>query len=333
MKTFLFIILILSVHTSSIQAGVLDKVTSTFNRFDGFLKRSKGSLNDRPESCGEIDLRKNSIFDKVRSQSTSGWCFAYTDADLISYRINQKISATDIAINFYYNMPEMPREDLLSNAGGGSDIGAISASKGFYCPEEIMPSEDYEIDPSCGATTSDTVTILQKIESLARNRKTLSFCDLSYVKALFPKLSLDSIKEIHEQNINASSLVLIHKFQQANCKEDLIKANIVMRGSLYSEDKVTLDIDRNLEKNNPVSINYNANFLLADDSSFASHYSSIVGRRFNLDSNSCQYLIRNSWGESCEVYPEPYRTNCEKGNIWVDKKLLQEKIINVQFIN
>jgi hypothetical protein len=53
------------------------------------------------------------------------------------------------------------------------------------------------------------------------------------------------------------------------------------------------------------------------------HASTIVGRRWNKDSNSCEYLIRNSWGTDCGRYNP--KLDCEGGNLWVPKQTLLEK--------
>ncbi len=52
----------------------------------------------------------------------------------------------------------------------------------------------------------------------------------------------------------------------------------------------------------------------------ADHASSVIARRANPQTGACEYLIRNSWGVSCEpssLYP------CRAGNYWVPRAALQ----------
>jgi hypothetical protein len=53
----------------------------------------------------------------------------------------------------------------------------------------------------------------------------------------------------------------------------------------------------------------------------------IIGRRKNPTTGTCQYLLRNSWGTSCN---NPFSTDVEceqgKGNIWIDANSLASNI-------
>ncbi len=53
------------------------------------------------------------------------------------------------------------------------------------------------------------------------------------------------------------------------------------------------------------------------------HSSSIVGRRAR--GSQCQYLVRNSWGRSCNSYDTA--NQCEEGRVWVDSADLIRNII------
>ena len=61
------------------------------------------------------------------------------------------------------------------------------------------------------------------------------------------------------------------------------------------------------------------------------HMSSIVARRFDEGSGSCQYLIRNSWGSSCGgYYSEKYE--CKNGHVWVPQKHLTRMVQSITYI-
>ncbi|MDC1175561.1 hypothetical protein OAT67_09190 [Bacteriovoracaceae bacterium] len=55
-----------------------------------------------------------------------------------------------------------------------------------------------------------------------------------------------------------------------------------------------------------------------------------MARKFNYKTGSCEYLVRNSWGSSCN-YSDSYE--CEEGNIWLPEDKLKRSIRGVTFID
>lgn len=290
----------------------------------------------KARDCSPKDLRTKALGD-VRDQGNAGWCFAYTTADLVSHRMNKKISATDMAINFYYQMPEMPKTDKLSAIGGGSDMGAMTYTENRYCPEEVMPSNSYELPKACapGTRKLEALDVIRLVESQERNGSELSECQMAMIKALYRNLQTNDIQVILS-NSKTSAFMKINELREKNCQDKRLRpeSKLSMRSGLRSGFDSIIDIDEQLNRNNPVSLNYDAWFLLkrARTNGVDNHYSSIVGRRLNEQTNTCQYLIRNSWGKDCSIYPEPYNTQCEEGNIWVDESVLGQNIIGIHFL-
>jgi hypothetical protein len=56
------------------------------------------------------------------------------------------------------------------------------------------------------------------------------------------------------------------------------------------------------------------------------HVSIVVNRR--QGKSGCEYLVRNSYGVSCNAYPWP----CSKGQVWVPEKELLKNLTGVQWI-
>jgi hypothetical protein len=52
------------------------------------------------------------------------------------------------------------------------------------------------------------------------------------------------------------------------------------------------------------------------------HTSLIVGKRWNQEKNSCEFLVRNSYGLSCDGYDPSL--SCDKGSIWMPEKTLKK---------
>jgi hypothetical protein len=93
-------------------------------------------------------------------------------------------------------------------------------------------------------------------------------------------------------------------------------------------------LDQTLSAGRPLAINYNVNAILSEGSPRypSMHSSTIVGRRMNAQTGKCEYLVRNSWGEECEVEGRPrYRYECEQGNIWVPRDTVMN--MHTEFIS
>ena len=281
--------------------------------------------------CTPKDLRGPKLGD-VRQQGDAGWCFAYSTADLMSYHTNQRISATDLAINFYQQMPEMPKTATLSTIAGGSDMGAMSYAKRSFCPDKITPSDEYVVPQSCLPASGrvDTMDIIRAIEGIHKEApQELSLCQMSLISSLFKNLKKEDIQAI-ALNKKTTSFEKISLLKDRNCEGNRIQNKMSMKEGL--KNNPIEDIDDQLNKNNPISLNYDASFLLHKYSGIANHYSVIVGRRLHAATNTCQYLIRNSWGKNCSIYPSPYDKQCEEGNIWVDEDVLGKSILGIKFL-
>lgn len=294
------------------------------------------STSGKKRTCTSVDLRGPKL-GAVRNQGSLGWCFAYTTADLLSHRLGQKISATELGINFYQQMPEMPKSDLLSLASGGSDMGAMSYARNDYCSERELPASNFNIPKECLRSNQDfdTYGIIKFIEKLHDKKPAnLSSCETQIISALFINVE-KSFLESTMLDKHLSSFEKIIQLKEKNCsgKKTRSEKKLAMRSGMRSGSESLIDIDEQLNKANPISLNYNAYFLIKNSSpkDIANHYSSIVGRRLSSN-NTCQYLIRNSWGTNCNLYPEPYNRQCEEGNIWVDEDILGKAIIGVQFL-
>lgn len=285
--------------------------------------------------CTNVDLR-NEILGKVKQQGALGWCFAYSTSDLLTHRLQVPVSALNLGINFYDKMPEMPRGDSLTRAAGGSDMGAMTYAQGVYCKEEALPSSGVVISKECqNGYLFNASNVLVEIEKiLNKNKASFSKCDYHLIQTIFKKLSHAEIDSINQSP--RSTLEKFSRLRVQNCKDSNVKSEkkIAMRSGMASVAKVLREIDQQLNKNNLISLNYDADFLVqkSNKAEVYNHYSTIVGRRENVITGRCQYLVRNSWGEDCSIYPSPYDVMCEAGNIWVDSDVLLQSIISIHYL-
>lgn len=147
-----------------------------------------------------------------------------------------------------------------------------------------------------------------------------------------------------------------HPIDIGRIEEDLILSSPNERGVALGRMHLAL-MQRNPK---PVSIIYCAKVL--SDYSYSprrhpsgnpasldcsSHVSAVIGRRWNEDSQTCQFLIRNSYGSACmtrlnkqqfsqeEREVNPTYSNfwdCEDGNVWINEEAIYNNISGYSYI-
>ena len=107
--------------------------------------------------------------------------------------------------------------------------------------------------------------------------------------------------------------------------------------------KVSAHFDTGIEGTQPLAVNYCRNFLSRGSEAYIGrippveskggpssmntvapgcnkHFSVIIGRRPGLIEGKCQYLIQDSFGTGCGMFPRGM--DCEGGKVWVDEDRL-----------
>lgn len=289
----------------------------------------------QPKFCTNVDLRNAQLGD-VRDQDSIGWCYAFATADLVSYRLRRKISASDLAVN-YNNSWFINR--LFKKVGWGdhdfqgSGKNGVSESlkatqlKGGACLESNFRSEDNGY--------SNLMTDLTKLDQAAFRSGLMQTnqCAGAF-KSLFPNLRtaelIDAVRESGKAELVAS-------LSDRACKPRIPISKLTVETvsrSFWKGDisEVSNTIDQQLDRHNILTLAYNSLSLhdYTKAKGPANHVSLIVGRRFNPSDRKCEYLIRNSWGRGCLAYDSSY--SCEEGNIWVPKSVMMEAAENVSYI-
>jgi hypothetical protein len=99
----------------------------------------------------------------------------------------------------------------------------------------------------------------------------------------------------------------------------------------YKNNQSMNEIDQVFDSKNIVAIEYFPSFLYHLEAKPSGlHTSTLVARRYNTDSQACEYLIRNSKGKGCEKYDS--RLECVDGQIWVPGTLLESRLISVSHL-
>lgn len=319
------------------------------------MKENKAKFMARKNSCSDVmNLKEPLSVDEPRDQDSVGWCYAYTVSDLLSHALGKKVSA--VQMSGLFNDKFLSKVFAPSGEGGFAVTTLEEAQKNGVCLESELPSEDYEFSKMGGdlgslfkltrklgrnyskeivttrkgkdqeTTSKPMYTQAQVKADMCLNYKPV----ISALQELFPRLSVDQISEmLLKSGVNAFTEMT----KSCAAEKDPALSSLEIKRE-WRSSKLYPTIDEQLEKGNILGIAYNAGMLKNSDDGgfFMNHASSIVGRRFNEETMSCEYLLRNSWGTSCSGYSEDYE--CKNGHIWINEEAFKQKnsIFEVEYV-
>jgi hypothetical protein len=91
-----------------------------------------------------------------------------------------------------------------------------------------------------------------------------------------------------------------------------------------------------LDQKNPVGIAYFASFFDFENAAKTNdsrHMSVVVDRKWNQETRSCEFLVRNSWGSHCGGYKNAlFQKRCENGHVWVPEEILKDYLYAISFL-
>ncbi|MDH4468725.1 MAG: hypothetical protein QE271_11765 [Bacteriovoracaceae bacterium] len=302
------------------------------------------------QECSSVDLR-DKYPDKVRDQGGISWCYAFSASDQLKYHWKTPdISAPHVALEYNQTWPALTiknmvriirlfkknKDPLKEHQTGfiktaikrSVDVGLCSRKK---FPDLYVEKVDIWRHGSHRVGLRDAITDINNNLKFRLSRESIQ--DIGYYYR-WGKMSAGEFETIVKKH-NAGKILL--NLARKSCEGNEIKIKDknfkVVQWPKYFN--VMAAIDSQLDRRNLASIDYNSDILDNPKKSSilnigALHTSSIIGRRFNQVNRQCEYLIRNSWGESCERYLP--RFTCEAGNIWVDETTLKKNILLVTYI-
>jgi hypothetical protein len=314
-------------------------------------EQNKAKFAARKSSCSDVmNLKAPLSLDKPKNQGDAGWCYAYAASDLVANATGKEPSA--IYMSTLMNSKFFPKLIGLRN-GGMVNWTINELIENGMCEEKDLPSSNhnFEIDfkkllddpkktkyirPGIGAIYNEITDLANKYKNTNRSddiyqpdfTKEMVAADLcakdngSFVKnfsVLFPNLNMDQLSQIL---LTSWSTDAFKNIVLQSCP--LVKApeleQIKVKSSVFN---IFNTINKQLDKGNIVAMNYDSS-LLTDytvKDALAAHSSTIVGRRFNEETMSCEYLLRNSWGQGCEGYNKDYK--CKNGHVWIPEDFLK----------
>lgn len=156
--------------------------------------------------------------------------------------------------------------------------------------------------------------------------------DESTTKTL-SKQQLDRINSILDKKTPLGVWVLLHElfdfkdFGVLSAPKQ--EATEVLRENKKSKNSQIAEMKEASKKFSKDSIEKKDNLNSRDELLKSRHTMALVGRRFNKNTEQCEYILRNTWGPECI---SGYKVGCESGNLILNEKEFLKVSYRADFI-
>lgn len=332
-----------------------------------FVKRSD------PASCATTGKAIREKLGPVRNQGGLGWCFGSVAADLLTLKTGRRVSDLDLSLQYFRHQKDRRKNRNGEKVGADESVtkfwagsvgeainvaavtGVCSEGKEVRSPDfmhrlflanaeeftnaPVMKSDQYV---STAAFKLIERSVGRNIEELIGSPEQTCWSVLS-ATSLLPKL--DSWSVIATLSSARSKEEAMHWLFRQGCERKPVSLPPKTRyielqgyGTPPYGGQFYEGIDMYLNEGTPIAIGYDAKRVLASAASDANtktapHAGLIVGREFR--DGTCQYLVRNSGGPSCNQFAPPFngRRRCERGQYWITEEELNGVIDNVGILS
>lgn len=269
----------------------------------------------------QLDLRR---VGPLRNQGISGLCFAFEAADLASYAVGERVSALDLAL-FYFQESKFHRMADVYKAGGDTSVTLKAAAKRGFCAESDLPSDEDHVDFSGAphARIHDALLLLDKSPWSGRGA-------LEAAVEVFPRISVSDFE--NAARLSASKQRIL-ELRDRNCSVRFPVRElrfVYLSAEKHPLKTLFVALDRELERENLVGLGIHSNDLYAEEDEDDAHAVTVVGRRWNGRKGTCEYLLRDNFGEQCSLYKKSF--DCRRGYIWVGEGFLRKNLMEVEYV-
>ncbi len=290
--------------------------------------------------CSTLDFRQKFAL-TMRNQHHMNWCFAFATADALQsiYQIPEPISAADIAINYsksnWARFLHFTRSILSSKVRHEPDqtglvtLAAKMIQPQGYCPESALPSEVWSKVYSDGH--QESVELLPAILDLFKLQKKVINQEIKTSEALpyfyeFAQINKSTFFNLLKTNTQKTFLESLRlQACQGQRKSFGLSSSDRFHAKLHLRSRNTFkQMNASFEKGIPVTVDFFSRVLKNIDAPThifkAYHTVLLYGRAYDPEQKECRYLMKNSYGESCNDYDS--RLKCEKGYLWIPEHAL-----------
>lgn len=313
---------------------------------------SASVIKTHPSECTDVDLR-NEALGTSRDQKDVAWCYAFTASDMLGYTFDlpEKASAADVAIAYnttgagklvrWLDVNVINRKDeerrQMAHTTGFNKVALDRAMKNGWCPETVLPSEMWvkrtRYESGWVEQSMPLKEAMIEINSLHEQRSKLNAENLPYYYAFknisTPQSFLDLLKTKRMADFYTN-------LRTAVCRDDRRPFDYGWKVKMVVKNpRIFKRVNEQLDLGRIVGLDYDSKVL--KDKNYRQmkigslHTSPIVGRRWNNETNSCQYLIRDSYGQTCDGrYDSSY--DCNRGHVWLNESIIYPTMTSVVYM-
>lgn len=299
--------------------------------YNFFKKKIDQTAPLRKSKCTTVDLESSIPAKGIRNQGDFSWCYAAAAADQVSYYAKAKISAADMALEYERRGHQEAKSQKGSSfvdiiSGGGDSAKAIQDTEQIgFCLEENFRTDENgvkSLDSAYQALANHKIageispSDLRSLWNIGRTiAPNMSYTDFVQIVRTSP--SDDFFRRFRNQ---ACAPRLKMKFQveesQARYAPGDRIGNIIqflyminfsaeVRNQAANPTKTMKWIDETLERKDWIIFSTSTACLLPKSAQTETGYNdghavSLVGRKWNEEKKSCEYIIKNSWGPKWE---------------------------------
>lgn len=245
------------------------------------------------ESCETIDaVSQSACLPPIRGQSDTLWCAEYTLATLVSFELCRKTGTlrevSAAAMSLAYNQ-DMEGTDEVRSRGHMIEYSVRASNQRGYCLEREVPSTIL-----AGGQVKGLWKLYDETAQRLKPNGTDGFsCNdgpLGSIRELFPAMDLLDILRAEQQ----THLHPAYAFTQKSCKtriKDQIQQHSCADPRAKPKDRLAA-LDKHL-KERPVF--FSGPGMFQDGMPWdGTHAVAVVGRQYNKNKKTCEYLIRDS---------------------------------------
>jgi len=244
-----------------------------------------------------------------------------------------------------------PRKVLENIMGNGFCTEDEVPSEGFDYQAKTAPMQGY-LPPGYTMTPQKGVKAIlnEGVGKYTASPNAENLCEATEAaKSIFPKLSQKEISDVLEsarKNENDAVDQLLKKACEKK-KIDLPRPVATSETVITAHDTGMKEIQNLLKKGIPVGISYYPEVLSENPLTYekaskdGTHYSVLVGQRYNCDKGEPEYILRNSWGKSsCETGSATYKNrflakaapyDCEDGYYIIPESQLKMGLLSTTY--
>ncbi len=300
----------------------------------------------QPSECEDRDFSHK--FGPVENQVGLGWCYAYTAIDLINFSYSDELNGVGLSPGSLAT--EFNNTFLRKDTSGGGFVKlAIENAADFgVCPRELVEGQFNSNYPF--SYIADGLNLIkERLENKPDYASKLAMINKYKSEDFLPQgMSSEVFLNIIEKAETGKVATSLINYLCENNKFYPKKYNVESTGSfvsgifkgIFGQDYIDLlkgreyklkKLSKIISSGNIAGISVHSDFLREDITPpiWVSHSLTVVGQKWNSDKNSCEYIVRNSWGDDCYMYKPEIKKTCNKGYIVIDEKTLQNKLISV----